>query len=407
VRVEYVVLSLESLMSQVQVDPKEVEKAYAANRLQFEKPAESRARHILIAVDPAAGADAKEKARAAAEDIYKQVQKKPASFPEVAKQQSQDPGSATNGGDLGFLARGAMKDAPQFEDALFALKEGEISKPVETKFGFHIIQASEVKGSRGRSLEEMRGQIEAELKKQAAGRMFAEMADKFNNTVYEQSESLKPAADLIKSAPKQSGWVTRGRAGEAVLNNPKLLQAVFSEDVLKNKRNTEAIETGPGTIVAARVVEHKPPSIQPFAEVKDALEKKLALREAGRLAAKEGKARLELLRQGKEAPTSWSAAQLVTRSEYKPLTDDVVRQTFKVDAGKLPAYAGVESAQGGYTLLKVTRVVEGQDKPETRQQLTEALRRVLGQEELGGYVASLRQKAGVTISKEVLEKKER
>src|SRR5262249_2384108 len=151
-----------------------------------------------------------------------------ASFPELAKQESQDPGSAANGGDLGFITRGSMKDVPEFEEALFKLKQGEISPPVETKLGFHIIQATEVRGARGKSLEEMRPEIEAELKKQAAARNFAELGDKFNNTVYEQSESLKPAAELARTSIRQSGWVTRARAGESLLNNPRLLQAVFS-----------------------------------------------------------------------------------------------------------------------------------------------------------------------------------
>jgi peptidyl-prolyl cis-trans isomerase D len=406
IRLEYVVLSIESLMQQVQVDSREVEKFYATNRAQFEKP-ESRARHILIAVDPAAGAEAKQKARATAEDLYKQLQKKPASFPDLAKQHSQDPGSAANGGDLGFLGRGAMKEAPQFEDALFALKEGEISKPVETRFGFHIIQATEVKGA-GKPLEEVRGLVEAELKRQTAARMFAEVAEKFNNTVYEQSESLKPAAELAKVATRQSGWVMRTQAADPVLNNPRLLQAVFSEDVLKNKRNTEAIEVSPGTLVAARVSEHKPAAVQPFAEVKAAIEKKLTLREAGRLAAQDGKAKLDLLKQGKEAPGAWSAPQVVTRSEYKPFTESVARQAFRVDAGKLPGYAGVEGSQGGgYTVVRVTRVVEGKGSAEIRQEFGEAMRRLLGQEELGGYVASLKQKAGVKVSKDLLEKKEK
>jgi peptidyl-prolyl cis-trans isomerase D len=200
----------------------------------------------------------------------------------------------------------------------------------------------------------------------------------------------------------------RTQAADPVLNNPRLLQAVFSEDVLKNKRNTEAIEVSPGTLVAARVSEHKPAAVQPFAEVKAAIEKKLTLREAGRLAAQDGKAKLDLLKQGKEAPGAWSAPQVVTRSEYKPFTESVARQAFRVDAGKLPGYAGVEGSQGGgYTVVRVTRVVEGKGSAEIRQEFGEAMRRLLGQEELGGYVASLKQKAGVKVSKDLLEKKEK
>ncbi|HZM44472.1 MAG TPA: SurA N-terminal domain-containing protein [Burkholderiales bacterium] len=407
VRLEYVVLSLEELMKQAQFDPAEVPKYYESRRSQLEK-AETQARHILIAVDAAAGADAKNKAKAAAEDLYKQLKQRPAAFPELAKAHSQDPGSAANGGDLGFITRGSMKDVPEFEAALFKLKQGEISPPVESKLGFHIIQATEVRGARGKSLEEMRPEIEAELKKQAAARTFAEVGDKFNNTVYEQSESLKPAAELAKTSVRQSGWTTRARAADALLNHPRLLQAVFSEDVLKNKRNTEAVEVAPGTIVAARVIEHKPASVRPFEEVKGLIEKKLVLREAVRLAAQEGKSKLDSLKQGKETSAAWGAPQLVTRSDLKGLPETVVRQAFKVDAAALPAYAGVADPEGSYTILKITRVIDVQDIPaDRREAFAEALRRTRGQEELTAYVASLRQKTGVKISKDVMEKKER
>jgi peptidyl-prolyl cis-trans isomerase D len=407
VRIEYVVLSLEELMKQAQFDPAEVPKYYESRRAQLEK-AETRARHILIPVDAAGGADAKKKAQAAAEDLWKQLKQRPAAFPELARTHSQDPGSAANGGDLGFITRGTMKDVPEFEAVLFKLKEGEISAPVETRHGFHIIQATEVRGARGKSLEEMRPEIEAELKKQAAARTFAELGDKFNNVVYEQSDSLKPAAELAKTAVRQSGWITRARAADALLNNPRLLQAVFSEDVLKNKRNTEAVEVAPGTLVAARVSEHKAASTRPFEEVKALIEKKLVLREAARLAAQEGKAKLELLRQGKDAAVTWSPPRLVARSEPGDLSQAVVRQAFRADAAKLPAYAGVEDPEGGYTILRVTRVVEAEDVPaDRREAFAEGLRRTRGQEELSAYVASLRQKIGVKISREALEKKDR
>jgi peptidyl-prolyl cis-trans isomerase D len=407
IRVEYVTLSVDGLMPQVQIDPAEIPKYYAANRAQFEKR-ESRARHILIAIEPDAGAEAKQKARAKANDIYRQVQKKPQAFEELARQYSQDPGSAAKGGDLGFVTLGAMKDVPEFEEALFKLKEGEISPPVESKLGFHIIQATEVRGARGRSLEEMRPQLEAELKKLSAGKMFAELAEKFNNTVYEQSESLKPAAELVKTQVRQSGWITRGRAEEPLLNSPKVLQAVFSEEVLKNKRNTEAIEAAPNTLVAARVIEHKAATIQPFEQVQGNIEKKLVSREAARLAVQDGKAKLDLLRQGKEAQLAWSSPQLISRAEQKGLAEPVLRQAFRADAAKLPSYAGVDNSQGGYTLIRITRVVDPQEvAPEKRQTFGESLRRILGQEELTAYVMSIKQKAGVKINKEHLERKER
>ena len=207
-----------------------------------------------------------------------------------------------------------MKDVPEFEEALYKLKPGEISAPVETRLGYHIIRLTAVRPAQ---IEEPRvrcgRQIEQELRKQLAARRFAELADGFNNVVYEQSESLKPAAELIRTAPQASGWITRSRAAEPLLNNPRLLAAVFSDEVLRNKRNTEAIEVAPGTLVAARVVEHRPETVQPFEEVRAALEKRLALRAAARLAVEEGRRLLGELKQGKSVQVAWSAPQIASR----------------------------------------------------------------------------------------------
>jgi peptidyl-prolyl cis-trans isomerase D len=301
-----------------------------------------------------------------------------------------------------------MKDVPEFEAALYQLKPGEISAPVETRLGYHIIRLTAVRPAQSKGLDEVRGQIEQELRKQLAGRRFAELADGFNNVVYEQSESLKPAAELIKTAPQVSGWITRLRAAEPLLNNPRLLAMVFSDEVLRNKRNTEAIEVAPGTLVAARVVEHKPESVQPFEEVRAALEKRIALRAAGRLAVEEGRRLLGELTQGKSVQIAWSAPQIASRAEFRNIPEPVVRQAFRLDTSKLPAYAGVENPQVEYTLVRVSRVQEAGDlPPEKAGEISGALRRVLAQEAMAAYVAALRQRSGVTINKEFLEKKER
>ena len=408
VRVEYVTLSVDGLAKQVQVDPAEVKKYYEATRGRFGAEESRQVSHILITADSAAGAEAKQKAREKAEEIYRQLQKKPAGFAEVAKKVSQDPGSASQGGSLGSISRGTMKDTPEFEAAAFKLKPGEISPPVETRHGYHIIQVTAVQAARTKPFEDVRSQLEEDLKKQMAARRFSELADPFNNVVYEQAESLKPAADLVKAAPQTSGWVTRSHAAEPLLNNPKLLSAVFSSDAIKNRRNTEAVEAAPGTLVAARVVEHKPAAMQPFEEVRAALERKLALREAGRIASTEGRRLLGELKQGKNVAIAWSPPQSVTRADGKGLADPVRRQAFRMDATKLPAYAGVETLQGTYFLVRVSKVLQPEKIPPERvEELTDELRQVLAQETLAAYVASLKQKTDVRINKEMLEKKDR
>lgn len=405
VRVEYVTLSMESLLSQIQVDAAEVRKYYDENQRQFGVSESRQASHILITVDKAAGAEAKEKARARAEQIANEAKKNPSSFPDLAKKNSEDPGSAAKGGDLGSFSRGSMVKA--FDDAVFTMKVGEISSPVESEYGYHVIRVTGITPGQVRSFEQARPDIEKELKKQRAGRRFAETAEQFNNVVFEQSDSLKPAAELLKASPQKSGWITRAGAEDARLNNPKLLQAVFSEDVRVNKRNTEAIEVAPGTIVAARVIEHKPSAMQPFDDIKAAIEKKLIQQRANQLAQQEGRQLIEELRQGKAAQVAWTAPQLVSRADPKDLTEPVLRQVLRADGAKLPSYAGVEAPGGGYMLLKVTRVVDPEKVDRAQQKsLSEGLAQVTGEEQFAAYVASLKQKAKVTLNKEQFEKRQ-
>jgi peptidyl-prolyl cis-trans isomerase D len=407
VRVEYLVLSVDALQLQARPDPAEVRKFYDANRRQFEVPESRQAAHIFVSADAAMGAEARQKARARAEALYQELKKSPGKFAELAKARSEDPGSAANGGDLGYIDRGSMKDVPAFEAALYQLKPGEISAPVESGLGYHIIRLTAVRPGQVKSFEEARPQIEQDLRKQLAAKRFAELADNFNNTAYEQSDSLKPAAELIGATPLVSDWMTRARAADPLLNNPRLLGAVFSDEVLLNKRNTEAIEVAPGTLVAARVAEHQPESIRPFDAVRPALEKRLALRSASRLAVEEGRRLLGELNQGKSVPIAWSKPQLAVRGEFKEVPEPVVRLAFRLDASKLPAYAAVENPQLPYTLVRVTRVQEASDLPPERiEEFSGALRRLLAQEAMAAYLAGLKQRIGVQINAEALERRD-
>lgn len=403
-RIEYVTLTLDSLMSQVALDAADVKKYYESHKVEFEGKQERQASHILITQETAANAEDKKKAREKAEDLARQVKQNPARFAELAKQHSQDPGSAANGGDLGFFSRGTMPKA--FEEAVFAIKPGEIAGPVETEYGYHIIRLANVKGGETQSFEDVRAKIEQELKRQQAGRKFAEVAEHFNNVVFEQSESLKPAAEVARSNIRQSGWITREQADDPTLNNPKLRQAVFSEDVLVAKRNSAVVEVAPGVLVAARLLEHKPATMQPFEEVQGAIEKKLTQQRAAQLAAQEGRELLEKLKQGGDAGVKWGATQLVGRQEAKGVSEPVLRQAFRADTSQLPAYAGADLPSGAYALVRISRVVEPEKiDGERRKQVADALRQLRGQESMLAYVESLKKKDRVRISRELVEKK--
>ncbi len=408
VRVEYVMLSIDALLPETTVDPEEVKKAFDefANKNQVQETRQ--ASHILIAVDAKAAAEDKQKAKAKAEDILKQIKAKPASFAELAKAHSQDPGSADKGGDLGSFKRGDM--VKPFSSAAYDMKVGEVTGPVETEYGYHIIKLTGITPGKSPSFEAMRGQLEIELKRQRAGKKFAEMAEQFNNTVFEQSESLKAAAEFAKAPVQQSSWFSRnGAASEARLNNPKLMQAIFSDEVLKNKRNTEAVEISPGTLVAARLLEHRPSVVRPFENVQAEIVARLLRQRATQIASQEGRAALEKLRQGKDAEVTWSTPQLINfSSQIKGLDDDVRKQILRTDISKLPAYAGVESSSG-YALIRITRIVDPEKiDAEKEKNLATAMQQAISQEQYAAYLASLRQKSDVKIRKEQLtEKKEK
>jgi peptidyl-prolyl cis-trans isomerase D len=406
VKLKYVVLSLDEVAAQMPVSADQVKQYYEQHKTQYTQPEEREASHILIAVASDAGDDQKKQAHEKAEQIYQEARKNPDSFAELAKKYSQDPGSAANGGNLGFFRRDDM--VKPFADAVFnpAVKAGDIIGPVQTQYGYHIIRLDAVRPGKQLTLDEMRPEIEAELKKQAAGRKFAEEAESFNNLVYEQSDTLQPAADALKLKVQESPWVASTGTNVKPLNSPKLLQAVFSSDVLKNKRNTDVIEVAPNTLVAARVADYKPATKRPFSEVKDAVNKQLVEQQASQLAVKEGKDTLAQLKAGKDSSVKWGKAQVI--SLRKPDgTDRVLLQTIiKADVAKLPAYAGVENAKGGYTLVKITRVI---DPPaptdEQRAQYAQQLDQLLGRQEVGAYITSLKQQAKIKINQAMLQSK--
>lgn len=405
VRLEYLVLSPDVLAPQVQVSPEEIKKYYDERPAEFGQAEERRASHILLQVSPNAGEAEKAAAREKAEQLLKQASQSPGSFADLAKKHSQDTGSAASGGDLGFFRRGAM--VKPFEDAVFQMNANEIRGPVQSEFGFHIIKLAAVKPGKVSSLEEVKGKIEQELKKQKAGKKFTEVAESFSNTVYEQGDSLKPAAGQFKLSIQQSPWIKR-KGGDVVFPaTEKMLVAVFSEEVLKNRRNTEAVEVAPNTLVAARVLDYKPASTRPFEEVSSEIGKHLARNQAQESAVKQGRAELAKLQEGGDAGVAWDAPNLVSRRQPQGLHDAALREVFKADVAKLPAYVGVENPQGGYILVRISRITEAGKIDDAKRRIYEQqLRQLGGQAEFAAYLASLKKKSEIKIRQENLEKKQ-
>jgi len=405
VKLEYVTLSPETLGAQIALDPAEVKKQYDDNARLYGKAEERQAAHILITVKPDASEDEKTNAKKKAADIAAQARKSPAQFGELAKKLSQDPGSAAQGGDLGFFARDGSMVKP-FEDAVFSLKAGEISDPVQTDFGWHVIKLIAIRPAKQQSFDEVKAQIEQELKRQKATRKFAEAADQLQNLVYEQADSLQPVAKALNLTVQSTPPLSRAQVQALAQNNVKFVQAIFSPDSLQAKRNTEPIEVAPSTLMAARVVEYKPANPRAFDEVKGEIRRQLERKAAAELAQAAGKVKLALLQQGKEAGVTFGKPTTLTRNQPQPgYPPAALTMIFQADPTKLPAYAGSVNERGGYSIYRIERVI-APAAPDTAR-LTAFSDRVgeqMGRELTAAYVASLKAKADVKINQANLEK---
>ena len=353
--IEYLLLDLEAVKKGIIISEPDLKSYYDQNAARLSGAEERRASHILLNAAKDAPSSDRQKAKARAQELLELVRKAPDSFGELAKKNSQDSGSAANGGDLDFFARGAM--VKPFEEAAFAMKKGDISEIVESDFGFHIIKLTDVKVPLQRSFAELRAGIEADLKAQQAQRQFAESAEAFTNGVYEQSDSLKPVADKlkleIKVVDKLARQASPGVSG--VLANPKFLAAVFAPDTVEKKRNTEAIEIGPNQLAAGRIVKHTPARTLPLADVAPAVRERLVAARASELAKKEG---AEKLAAWKAAPDSASmpASVVVSRDQAQNVPPAMLKAVLRAETKTLPSFIGVDLGPQGYAVARINKV---------------------------------------------------
>jgi len=389
VRAEYVVLSAEALGKSEPVTEEEVRKAYEARAAAYKVEEQRRARHILV------------KDKAEADKVAAQAKAAPNSFAELAKKHSQDTASAGNGGELGLVTRESLV-SPKLADAVFGMKQGEV-QVVESEFGVHVVQVTGIQAGTSRPFEEVRAELAADLAKQKGQKKFAEAAESFSNMVYEQSDSLKPVAERFKLQVRTTDWIAKSSRPDGVLDNPKLLGALFSGDAIRNKRNTDAVEVAANTLVAARVVEHQPAAQRKFEEVKDEIAQMLRQREGSELALKDGTAKLEKLKKGEDAGISWSAPRMVSRRDAQGIPADVLRRIVSADVSKLPAYVGVPIPDAGYLLVRISKVVDGGGAADA--QAAQRIVGAFGAADYDAYVAALRERADIQVNTATLEKK--
>ena len=396
VRVEYIKFSAENLLGKTEVAAEDIRKYYDEHQADFGRAEQRQASHILIAVAASASQAEQDAARAKAENVLFQLKQNPSKFAVLAQQFSQDPGSAVKGGDLGLFGRGMM--VKPFEESAFSLKQGELSGLVKSDFGFHIIKITEIKPSRVMPFDEARENILNKLRQQKALEKFSELAVDFSNKVYEQSDTLKPAAEFSGAKIEQSAWLVKGTSNTEPWNT-KMLQAIFSDDVIKNKRNTAAIEIAPSTLLSARLLEYKPASVKPLNEVQVVIQQKLAREQAIVTANQQGKVALEALQKTGKTNLIWGEVQTITRSQHGALDSVLVRQIYQVNTAKLPQYVGAESSQGGYTVVRLDAVKEAEKPDETKTlRYAEQLRQMSGEALLQAYLADAKSHATIKIN---------
>lgn len=404
--VQYVALDLDTLKARVSVSEDELRRSYKENIQRYSTPEERRASHILIKAEASASAEQKKAARAKAEQLLAQLQKNPAQFAELARKNSDDPGSGANGGDLEFFARGDM--VKPFEEAAYALKPGQLSGLVESEFGFHIIQLTAVRGGETKPFEAVRAEIEDDARKQLAQRQYAEAAEKFTNMVYEQSDSLQPVADELKLQIQTLNGVLRqpGAKDQGALSNRRLLETLFDPANRGKGHNTEAVEVGTNKLVSARIVKYRPAALMPFEQAQAQVRERWMTAQALKAARADAEQKMVLWKQSPEKAVLPAAVQMSRRTVFaQPAA--VLDAALRVPEKQLPAWTVVSLGDEGVALMKVNKVVPLEVKPEELKEMQAQFSGYWARAEADAYYRALKREYKVEYlneGKNVVEK---
>lgn len=364
IRLQYLELSLDTLAAGLQASDAEIEEYYAAEKARLTIEEQRRARHILIQLEEGASEEAVAAARSKADDLVKRL-REGADFAALAKEFSDDPGSAAEGGDLGLFGKGMM--VPEFEEATFALEKDAISEPVRSPFGFHIIQVTEIQEAREPDLEAVRSELAEQVVRKHAEQMFVERSETLAALSFEHPDTLTVAAEELGLEVQESDWMPVSGAGEGIGSHPQVIEAALADDVRVDGNNSRPIEIGPDHVVVLRVLEEKPAQQLPLETVRGAIEMNLRQQTARKAVEEAGDALLQRLQAGEELPVLAAEVQLeVQEAGFIGRNDaqhdrQIVAEAFRVpraDAGQA-ATAGASLGNGDYVLLQIDAVRDG------------------------------------------------
>jgi peptidyl-prolyl cis-trans isomerase D len=411
VKIKYVEVSRDAIADAVSVDDAELREVYERRKADLQTPEQRDASHILLTLPSDADEETVAKARAKLEDLKKQIDGG-ASFKDLAREYSQDPGSARQGGSLGGISRGVMD--PSFEDAVFSLALNEVSDPVRSAFGLHLIKVDAIRASKVPSFEEVRDKMRVDYQNDKAEQAFVDRVETLATVAFENPDSLDAAADALNLTPMVTDWMSPlAQSNSGIGRNPAVLAAAFNPDVLEGGFNSEPVEIGPSRVIVLRIAEHRPSRQQSLDEVRERIVAILKTREARKLAADTGRALLERLRSGEDrqavaaqAELSWSGEAEYERNA--PEVDESVLST----AFRMPRpapgqvqFGTTATTEGNFAIVALREVIDGtlsDDDKELREGLRRNLEVEAGRAAYDAVVQTLRNEADVTIIRENL-----
>ncbi len=402
VSVEYLALNLEDLAREVQVSEEDLHKLYEEQKASFGTPERRKISHILIAVE-GSGEAAEKAAQAKAESIRERLVKGE-DFVKLAQEASSDSVSGKSGGDLGFLDKDAQEEA--FTKAAESLNEGEISAPVKTSFGYHLIKLTQLVPAKIKSFEEVREELRKLAQHNGAETSFYEKGQKLTEQTFEQPDILEPAARQLNLKVQVTGPFTR-EAGEGLAAEEAVRKAAFSEEVLGG-RNSDPIELGNEKAVVLRIKDHQPATDKPLAEVREAVIARLRDQEARAETAKRSQQLQTAVRSGKSLAEAAKGLGLETsksgfiRRENDKLPPELVRAAFNAarPAADKATPGEVALPDGSQFVFRITAVKDGAaNVADAKEQTTvsEFLMRNEAQREFSSFVERLRELADVTL----------
>ena len=406
VRLRYLEISLDEIASGIKADDEELRALFDAEPERFVTPEKRDVSHILLAVSPEADADD----ATHAEDRLKSLKDRilaGASFEDLARENSDDPGSAASGGALGFIERGMM--VPEFEEAAFALAPAEVSDPVRTSYGWHLVKVLAVQESRNATFDEVRDQVLEQYQAREAERIYVERVETLANVTYEHPESLEAGARELGLEIRETEPLTRdGQSESHIAARPAVVAAAFSSDVLDEGNNSDPIEFEPGRIVVVRTFDHEPKRELELDEARAAIVIDLQSNARRKAASELGHSLLEDLRNGRDseavaadAEVEWSRFDNVSRTGGE-LAENLLEIAFRMPRpGTADAqFDGLLDDRGDFVIISLSSVDDG-DAASLTDDETHRLRQAL-QDEIGrlmfdGFIRGRRQAADVRI----------